>query len=182
MKRSFVIAIHIGFWLAYFSLLFFIIVAATQGFSKGPNLGYIIKIGIPVAVLPSFCTFYLFYFLLFPKYIQTRKIGLSFLYGFLISIISALVGSLLSLLFGAKMLLASGYGLFFSMALIGLFAGVAPSLAIRRHTRTMAVARARVTTCPLCFASTSDELEQTEYGDSFVAHSVVKGYDLRLGT
>lgn len=124
MKRSFVIAIHIGFWLAYFLLLFFIIVAATQGFSSGPNLGYIIKIGIPFAVLPSFCAFYLFYFFLFPKYIQTRKIGLSFLYGVLISIASALIGALLSLLFGTKMLLESGFGPFFSMALIGLFAGV----------------------------------------------------------
>jgi sensor histidine kinase YesM len=124
MKRSFVIAIHIGFWLAYFLLLFFIIVAATQRFSSGPNLGYSIKIGIPLAVLPSFCAFYLFYFFLFPKYIQTRRIGLSFLYGVLISIASALVGSLLFLLFGAKMLLAIGFGPFFSMALIGFFAGV----------------------------------------------------------
>jgi len=124
MKRSFVIVIHISFWLAYFLLLFFIIVAATQGFSSGPNLGYIIKIGIPFAVLPSFCAFYLFYFFLFPKYIQTIKIGLSFFYGVLISIASALVGSLLSLLFGTKMIFASGFGPFFSMVLIGLFAGV----------------------------------------------------------
>jgi len=124
MKRSFVIAIHIGFWLAYFLLLFFIIVSATQGFSSNPNLGYIIKIGIPFAVLPSFCAFYLCYFFLFSKYIQTRKIGLSFLYGVLISIASALVGLLLSILFGTKVLLASGFGPFFSMALIGLFAGV----------------------------------------------------------
>jgi len=124
MKRSFVIVIHISFWLAYFLLLFFIIVAATQGFSSGPNLGYIIKIGIPFAVLPSFCAFYLFYFFLFPKYIQTRKIGLSFFYGVLISIASALVGALISLLFGTKMIFASGFGPFFSMALIGLFAGV----------------------------------------------------------
>lgn len=124
MKRSFIIAIHIAFWLAYFLLLFFIIVAATQGFSSGPNLGYIIKIAIPFAVLPSFCSFYLFYFFLFPKYIQTRKIGFSFLYGVLISISSALVGALLSILFGIKMLLENGFGSFFSMVLIGLFAGV----------------------------------------------------------
>ena len=124
MKRSFVIAIHVGFWLAYFLLLLLIIVAATQGFTSGPNLGYIIKIGIPFAVLPSFCAFYLFYFFLFPTYIQTRKIVLSFLYGVLISIASALVGLLLSLLFGTKMLLASSFGPFFTMALIGLFAGV----------------------------------------------------------
>lgn len=124
MKRSFFIAIHIGFWLAYFLLLFFIIVASTQGLSSGPNLGYIIKIGIPFAVLPSFCAFYLFYFFLFPKYIQTRKIGLSFLYGVLISLTSALVGLLLSLLFGTKILFASGFGPLLSMALIGLFSGV----------------------------------------------------------
>lgn len=124
MKRSFVIAIHIGFWFVYFLLLLFIIVAATQGFSSGPNLGYIIKIGIPFAVLPSFCAFYLFYWFLFPRYIQTRKIGHSFLYGALISIVSALAGVILSLLFGTKILLASGFGPFFSMALIGLFAGM----------------------------------------------------------
>jgi sensor histidine kinase YesM len=124
IKRSFVFTIHIGFWVAYFFLLFVIIAAATQGFSSGPNLGHLIKIGISFVVLPSFFMFYLFYFFLFPKYIQTKKIGLSIVFGALFSIASALVGGLiLILLSGIKTLFESGFGFFFSMTLIGLLAG-----------------------------------------------------------
>ena len=44
----------------------------------------------------------------------------------------------------------------------------------------MTIACARVTTCPLNLPLGSDKLKQAKYGDSFVAHRVVKGYDLRL--
>jgi two-component system, LytTR family, sensor kinase len=50
------------------------------------------KIAFLFAILPSVISFYLFYFLLFPKYIQQKKIILSVVYGLLISVCSAVVG------------------------------------------------------------------------------------------
>ncbi|MBC5836053.1 hypothetical protein G6N05_13910 [Flavobacterium sp. F372] len=120
--------IHTAFWLAYFLLLLVIIAAATQGFSSGPNFENILKVGIPFVVIPSFSAFYLFYFYLFPKYVKTRKIGLSFVYGILFSIGSAFVGGFfLTLIFGKIFMFEGGWSSFFAeiitMSLIGLFAG-----------------------------------------------------------
>lgn len=110
MKKSVIVAIHFGFWMSYFLLLFIIIAALTQGFSSGLNFIYIVKLVTSFVIFPSFITFYTSYFFLFPKYIQTRKIGLSFFYGILISICSAFSTSILiSLLFGTKMMFKGGY-------------------------------------------------------------------------
>ena len=129
MKKSVIFVIHIGFWISYFLLLFIIIGAATQGFSSGPNFVYIIKLGIIFVIFPSFSVFYMSYFFLFPKYIQTRKIGLSFFYGIIISVISTFIASLLiSLLFGTKMMFKGGYSSYIaetaSICLIGFAAGI----------------------------------------------------------
>jgi len=129
MKKSIVLAIHIGFWFSYFLVFFFIIAAATQGFSTGPNLEYLIKFGFPFAVVPSLSCFYLFYFFLFPKYIQNRKIGRSFLYSVLISVGCAFIsGFIISMLFGTKIMFKGGYTSFISeivtMALIGFVIGI----------------------------------------------------------
>lgn len=129
MKKSIVCFIHFAFWVVYFLLLLVIIAAVTQGFSSGPNFGYILKVGISFVVIPSFIVFYLFYFYLFPKYIKTRKIGLSFIYGLLFSIGSAFIGGLfLTLLFGKTFMFEGGWNSFFAeiitISLIGLFAGI----------------------------------------------------------
>lgn len=129
MRKSVILIIHIGFWISYFLLLFIIVKAATQGFSSDFNFVYLIKLGIPFVIFPSFSVFYISYFFLFPKYIQTRKIGLSFFFGSLISVGSAIVASLLiNLLFGTKMMFKGGYGSYIeetvSIALIGFAAGV----------------------------------------------------------
>lgn len=129
MKKSIVCFIHVAFWFAYFLLLLVIITAVTQGFSSGPNFGYILKVGIPFVVIPSVTVFYLFYFYLFPKYIKTRKIELSFVYGIVFSIGSAFIGGLfLTLLFGKTFMFEGGWSSFLAeiitMSLIGLFAGI----------------------------------------------------------
>ncbi len=129
MKKSVISVIHIGFWISYFLLLFIITAAVTQGFSSGPNFMYFIKLGIPFVIFPSFSVFYMSYFFLFPKYIQTRKIGLSFFYGILISVSSAFIASLLiRLLFGTKMMFKGGYSSYItetvSICLIGFAAGI----------------------------------------------------------
>jgi two-component system LytT family sensor kinase len=47
------------------------------------------------ATFPSFITFYVYYFLLFPKYLQQKKFFLSIIYGILISTGVALIGYIL---------------------------------------------------------------------------------------
>jgi two-component system, LytTR family, sensor kinase len=47
------------------------------------------------ATFPSFITFYMYYFLLFPKYLQQKKIFLSIIYGILISVGVAVTGYIL---------------------------------------------------------------------------------------
>ena len=114
MKKSIVYLIHTAFWFAYFLLLLVIIAAATQGFSSGKKNKKILKVVIPFVVIPSFSVFYVFYLYLFPKYIKTRKIGLSFVYGILFSIGSAFVGGLfLTILFGKAFMFEGGCTSFF---------------------------------------------------------------------
>jgi LytS/YehU family sensor histidine kinase len=103
--------------------------ALTQGFSSGLSFGYIIKLGIPFVIFPSFSVFYISYFFLFPKYIQKRKIGLSFFFGILICVSAALIASLvISLLFGTNMMFKGGYISYFSetasIGLIGFASGI----------------------------------------------------------
>jgi hypothetical protein len=78
MKKSIIAGIHFAFWLSYFLLLTIIVVAATNNFSSGPGIKYIVSIGIPFVVVPSWLSFYLFYYVLFPLYSkekETRSIG-----------------------------------------------------------------------------------------------------------
>ncbi|HPH81401.1 MAG TPA: histidine kinase [Flavobacteriales bacterium] len=129
MKKAVVFVIHAGFWLAYLSLLVIIVAAVTNGFSTDIPPKYIAKVGFSFAVLPSFITFYLFYYNLFPKYIKTQKKLLAFVYGVLFSISSALVGGLvLSLLFDSNSMFKDSFVSFFSeiilMTLFAVFAGV----------------------------------------------------------
>lgn len=129
MKKSFVFVLHLGFWIVYFVLLFVILAATTKGFSQGINPGYMAKVGFSFVALPSALTFYLFYCYLFPKYIKTNKINLSFVYGVLFSLSSAFIGGLfLTLLIGSNIMFRGGVGSFFSeiatMTLIGLVSGV----------------------------------------------------------
>lgn len=106
MKKSIVFAIHTAFWFSYALMLWFVIAASTQGFSKGPHLGYIVKLTIPFVIWPSVSSFYLFYFWVFPVYIKTKKLQLAIVYGIAASLVTALVGmGLLGLLFRNKALL-----------------------------------------------------------------------------
>lgn len=129
MKKSGIFGIHIGFWISYLLLIFILVAAATQGFTLGPNLGFIIKFGFLFVIFPSVTVFYISYFLLFPKYIQTRKIGLSFIYGILISVGVAFIASfLISLFFGPKLMFRGGYSSYMTetatICLIGFAAGI----------------------------------------------------------
>jgi two-component system LytT family sensor kinase len=96
MKKSIVILLHVGFWACYLILIAIILAVYSK---SGANLSnqsarvmnafYSITL---FALVPSFITFYLFYFLLFPKYLQRNKYFLSVIYGVLIAIAAAIIG------------------------------------------------------------------------------------------
>ncbi len=103
MKKSIVILLHVGFWVCYLILIAIMLAVysrsiahvASQG-SRILNAFYSIFL---FAMTPSFITFYLFYFLLFPKYLQQKKFLLSIIYGLLIAIGAAVIGYVLIRIF-----------------------------------------------------------------------------------
>ena len=114
MKKSIIIFIHTSFWGCYF-LLLFVIIASANAFSNGINTIQILKLVVGFAVVPSLIVFYVFYFFLFPKYLKNKQITPVFIYGILIAIGAALVGSLLlSSLFGQNFMFKDGFNSFFA--------------------------------------------------------------------
>ena len=99
MKKSVVVLLHVGFWACYLILIAIILAvysksgnAVSNQSSRVMNAFYSITL---FALVPSFITFYLFYFLLFPKYLQQNKYFLSVIYGLLIAIVAAIIGYIL---------------------------------------------------------------------------------------
>jgi two-component system, LytTR family, sensor kinase len=94
MKRSFIILIHIGFWLCYLAL---IIIVLAMRFSDETNISEArirnaIQIILFFALTPSFLAFYGFYFFVFPKDFQRKNLIISLIYGLIISIIAGSIG------------------------------------------------------------------------------------------
>ncbi len=99
MKKSVVVLLHVGFWACYLILIAIMlgVYSRSGGNISNPdsrvmNAFYSI---FCFAFVPSFISFYLFYFLLFPKYLQQKKFLLSIIYGFLISLGAAIIGYIL---------------------------------------------------------------------------------------
>jgi len=99
MKRSIVVLLHIGFWTCYILLILIMLAVysrsgtvASTHFERIINAFYSITL---FALIPSVISFYFYYFLLFPNYLQKNKIFLSIIYGFLISLGAALIAYIL---------------------------------------------------------------------------------------
>jgi two-component system, LytTR family, sensor kinase len=94
MKRSFVILIHIGFWLCYLTLIFIVL---GMRFGGETNVSEVriqnaAQIIVFFALTPSFLAFYGFYFFVFPKDFQRKNLFISFIYGLIISVIAGSIG------------------------------------------------------------------------------------------
>jgi two-component system, LytTR family, sensor kinase len=99
MKKSVVVLLHIGFWLCY---LFFILIVVAVHYN---NVGDVkaqetlienaFKNLFFFAIFPSAVSFYLYYFLLFPRYLQQKKYILSIVIGITISLFAAIIGFIL---------------------------------------------------------------------------------------
>jgi ABC-type multidrug transport system fused ATPase/permease subunit len=99
MKKSVIALLHVGFWACYLILMAIILAVYSKSGATTSNQGarvmnafYSISL---FALVPSFISFYLFYFLLFPKYLQQKKFLKSIIYGLLISAGAAVIGYVL---------------------------------------------------------------------------------------
>ena len=90
MKKSVVVLIHIGVWLCYFLLIVIMLAVFYRSSSHSVDQTARIKNAFEslslFAFSPSIITFYGCYFLVFPNYLQQKRILLTIIYGILISI------------------------------------------------------------------------------------------------
>jgi len=94
MKKSFVVLLHIGFWLCYWILVAIILAVYYRTNVNAVNqldrIMNAVKTILLFAFLPSVISYFLYYFILFPKYLQQKKYLLSVLVGITISAGAAL--------------------------------------------------------------------------------------------
>ena len=95
MKKSFIVLIHIGFWACYFILVFIVLGLYYRGNHSVPHVLNALKNILLFAFVPSCISYFLYYFLLFPRYLQHKKILLSILHGIFISAAAAMAGYIL---------------------------------------------------------------------------------------
>lgn len=99
MKKSFVILLHIGFWACYFILIFIILGvyfrSSNHAVSQTPRVINALKSIMIFAFVPSVISYFLNYFILFPRYLQQKKYFLSVVLSIGIAAGAALVGYIL---------------------------------------------------------------------------------------
>ncbi len=92
MKKPLILLLHIGYWGLY---LIVIMILLAFYYKDDPQIDAKFENVFPIillfAFLPCFITFYFFYFLIFPKYLQQRKYLLAFIYGILFSYAAAIL-------------------------------------------------------------------------------------------
>jgi two-component system, LytTR family, sensor kinase len=99
MKKSFIVLLHIGFWACYFILIVIMLSvyyrSSLYASAPGSRMVIAFKNILLFAFIPSFLSFYLYYFLLFPKYLQQKKFLQSIIAGLLISACAAVIAYIL---------------------------------------------------------------------------------------
>jgi two-component system LytT family sensor kinase len=99
MKKSVVVLLHIGFWICYLLLVLIMVSlyyrSGLYASSRESRVMIALQNLFLFALVPSFISFYSYYFFLFPKYLQQKKFFLSLLVGFLISAGAAAVAYVL---------------------------------------------------------------------------------------
>lgn len=98
MKKSFVVLLHLGFWLCYFILIAIMLGIYYRSILSVNNPQYRVANAFNsiflFAFIPSFISYWAYYFL-FPRYLQKGKIFLAIILGILISAIAAVIGYIL---------------------------------------------------------------------------------------
>lgn len=99
MKKTVVLSLHVGFWICY--LLIIIIVLAVyfrssnQMVDQSFRVTNALKTILLFSFLPSFVTFYMYYRIIFLKYLQQKKFLMAVISGVLISVFVATLGYIL---------------------------------------------------------------------------------------
>jgi two-component system LytT family sensor kinase len=95
MKKSFVLLLHIGFWLCYSVLIVIVLAVYHRSIlsvsDPGAKIINAFKNLLLFAILPSAICYFFYSFVLFPKYLQQKKYLLSVLFGLLTSFATAIV-------------------------------------------------------------------------------------------
>lgn len=127
MTRSFIILLHIGYWILYLLLLSLIILmmeaGSKQSFSQNYKhvLGFV-KIMGSLTLVPALIAFYTFYGPLFNRYLSKKKFALLSASGIVIILFAGLIG-LLGLHFATVGILFANNG-FKEMSVIVIFMSV----------------------------------------------------------
>jgi two-component system, LytTR family, sensor kinase len=99
MKKSLIALLHIGFWACYFILIAIMLAVYYRSSITVSNQESRILNALKnlffFAFIPSFISYWSYYLLLFPKYLQHKRISLSIIHGILISAAAALFGYIL---------------------------------------------------------------------------------------
>ncbi|MDB5134407.1 MAG: hypothetical protein JWP37_1010 [Mucilaginibacter sp.] len=99
MKKSFVLLINLGFWLCYSVLIIILLTVYNRSTPHGADhvarVVNALKNLLLFAVIPSVVCYFLYYFLLFPRYLQQKKFFLAAIFGVLIAVGIAVSGYLL---------------------------------------------------------------------------------------
>lgn len=99
MKKSFVILLHIGVWLIYFLMVGIVLTVYSKtgvnAVEKTARIMNAFENILLFACIPSAVCFYLYYFLLFPRYIQQKKYVSALLAGFAVAAVVAVLAYIL---------------------------------------------------------------------------------------
>jgi two-component system, LytTR family, sensor kinase len=99
MKKSVIILLHLGFWICYFILIAIMLAVYYRSSinidGQESKILNAFKSILLFAFTPSFISYWSFYFILFPKYLQHKKVFLSIIHGILISVGVACIGYVL---------------------------------------------------------------------------------------
>jgi len=99
MKKSVVVLLHIGFWACYVVVIAIMLMvyyrSSLYGSSQDSRIMNAFKTIVLFVLVPSFVSYFLYFYLLFPKYLQQKKYFLSLIYGILISAAASVIGYIL---------------------------------------------------------------------------------------
>jgi len=123
MKKSTVILLHIAYWMLYWVLVSFIILATFQSRNHIPLRFFFISPIAVLAILPAVSGFYGYYVFLFEKFVNRKKnIRLIAAGALVAAACSFLTCVIMSIVFGNKILFADGFssatGIFLVMVLL----------------------------------------------------------------
>lgn len=93
MRKLVIATLHVGFWLCYFSLIICLITVVMRNEDMS-RINYFLRLFFGFTIIPTAISFYGFYFFLFQKYRQSKKIPLIFLQGISLSFGAACIGFL----------------------------------------------------------------------------------------